>query len=149
MEKLTEQSRLWRGRRSAVFALAVAVAGLCASCTSSNYVRYTRQEPIDPKTDGQYDVTGYIHARDWSTCFFYWLPAGSDLDYKSASDIARPSVGDIGPVAFHTENYTINPAIAWAHYGGFLPYVVGTKCNYISATYVAPKTRNTNGNGSK
>lgn len=117
----------------------VCVAALMmGGCTSSNFVSYSGQGTIDPKTDGQYKVTGYVHSRDWTTCFFVVLPVGEDIDGKSSSVLRRPSEGDIGPVTLHTENYTINPAIAWAHYGGFLPYIIGTRCNYVSATYVTP-----------
>ena len=121
-----------------VSASVCAAALMMGGCTSSNFVAYSRQETIDPKTDGQYKVTGYVHSRDWTTCFFVVLPVGEDIDDKSSSILKRPNEGDIGPVTLHTENYTINPAIAWAHYGGFLPYIIGTRCNYVSATYVKP-----------
>jgi hypothetical protein len=120
--------------------LAGGAAWIVSGCTSSSFVRYRNEKPIDPKTDGQYRVTGYVHSRDWTTCLFVAVPVGINIDEKSAAIVNRPGDSEIGPVALHTENYTINPAILWAHYGGFFPYIIGTRCNYVSATYVTPTT---------
>ncbi len=128
-----------------VLLLATVLISVTSGCTSSSFVRYERSAPVDPKTDGRYKVTGYMHARDWTTTLFVVLPLGSDLDRKSSKAIAT-NAGAMESVALHVENYTINPALTWAHYGGFIPYIIGTKCNYISATHVEPfSAKNTAG----
>lgn len=114
------------------------VALLTDGCTSANFVAYARQKSVDPATDGQYKVTGYVFSRDWTTCLFSVLPVGCSLDYKSATALTQGNFGEAVSVSLHTENYTINPAAVWAHYGGFIPYIIGTRCNYVSAACVKP-----------
>jgi hypothetical protein len=120
---------------AAAFCLSLLVTG---GCTSANFVAYAPQKAIDPQADGTYKVTGYVFSRDWTTCLLVAFPVGSDLDGLSAAALNRQKFGQVGPVSLHTENYTINPAGVWAHYGGFIPYLVGTRCNYVSAICVRP-----------
>ena len=113
--------------------LCVALLSLITSgCTTSSFVDFVSPDVVDPKTDGRYNVTGYMNSRDWTTCFFMVLPCGN-LDQTSSSALAA-GAGSIESVSLRTENYTINPAAIWAHYGGFLPCIIGTRCNYVDGT---------------
>jgi hypothetical protein len=120
-----------------------ALAGLAvlagAGCTSSVFVPTDQRAVVDPKTDGNYQVTGFALGRYWSTRLLYGVPLGPNHAKSAFRSVQSAAVdGEIVDLGLHVENYTVNPGAYCAHYGGFLPFFLGTKCYYLSAVFAQP-----------
>ena len=117
----------------------IGAALLLGGCISTNFSPSTSKQVIDPATDGNYTVTGFAASRHWSSRLFYGIPLGPDRPYNAINEMEyNQGAKAVAQPRVHVENYTINPGAYVMHYGGFIPFILGTEGAYTDAVLIEP-----------